>query len=558
MALNPDIQIKSRKLFQYITKKKKDVGSIYIYAIMSGLVQLSIPLGIQAIVSFVLGATMVTSLYLLIAFVVLGTFLAGFFRIRVMQIIEKIQQKIFVEYALAFAEKLPRINLTANKKYYLPELVNRFFDAPNLQKGISKILLEIPTALIQIVFGILLLSFYHPWFLLFGAMVVAIVILIFRFSMNSGIKSSVDESDRKYEVASWLEDIAGSVKTFKLNSRANTHLTGTDERVVNYLEARTSHFKVLLFQYWVIVGFKVVITLLMLGIGVYLLINQELNIGPFVAAEIVVLTILMAVEKLIKSLESYYDVITSLQKLEKVTGLEEELSAEIEMPPSDAGINIIFKDVMFRFSDQKPILTNLNFQIPANGITVIRGPLGVGKSLLLNMMAGFYEPVNGNILFDKVPLKNLDKSSFREVTGVYLEDMTVIKGSLLDNIILGRDHLGAQEVLELAEKWGMNDFSGRFTEGFLTILSETDTELSFSARKKILLLRAMLGHKRLLLLEDPIDGMNEEFAQNMISYLNNLKQKSTIVIVSENEALLRIADNVLILKDGTVISEHKD
>lgn len=555
MAQNTNAQFSSRKLFQYITKEKKDVGNIYIYAILSGLVQLSIPLGIQAIVSFVMGATMVTSLYILIAFVVLGTFLVGFFRIRVMQIIEKIQQKIFVEYALAFAEKLPRINLTASKKYYLPELVNRFFDAPNLQKGIAKILLEIPTALIQIVFGILLLSFYHPWFLVFGALVLMIVILIFRFSMNSGIQSSIEESDKKYEVLSWLEDIAGSVKTFKINSRANTHLTGTDNRVVDYLQHRTSHFKVLLFQYWTIVGFKVLITLLMLGIGVYLLVNQQLNIGAFIAAEIVVLTILTAVEKLIKSLESYYDVITSLTKLSKVTELAEERNADIELNPSDNGVEVVFKEVMFQFGDQKPILRNLNFSIPANSLTIIRGKLGAGKSLLLNMMAGFYEPANGSILFDKVPLKNLDKSSFRDMTGIYLKDMTVIKGSLLDNIILGRQNLDTQDVLALAEEWGIGDFSSQFTGGFLTILSETDTELSFSSRKKILLLRAMLGRKRLLLLEDPVDGMDAEFSQAMIRYLNRIKQDTTVVVVTENNALLEAADNIFSLKDGAVIQE---
>jgi ATP-binding cassette subfamily B protein len=555
VAQNTNVQFSSRKLFQYITKEKKDVGNIYIYAILSGLVQLSIPIGIQAIVSFVMGATMVTSLYILIGFVVLGTFLVGFFRIRVMQIIEKIQQKIFVEYALAFAEKLPRINLTASKKYYLPELVNRFFDAPNLQKAIAKLLLEIPTALIQIVFGILLLSFYHPWFLVFGAMVVMIVILIFRFSMNSGIQSSIEESDKKYEVVSWLEDIAGSVKTFKINSRANTHLTGTDNRVVDYLQHRTSHFKVLLFQYWTIVGFKVLITLLMLGIGVYLLVNQQLNIGAFIAAEIVVLTILTAVEKLIKSLESYYDVITSLTKLSKVTELAEERNADIELNPSKNGVEVAFKEVMFQFGDQKPILRNLNFSIPANSLTVIRGKLGAGKSLLLNMMAGFYEPANGSILFDKVPLKNLDKSSFRDMTGIYLKDMTVIKGSLLDNIILGRQNLDTQDVLALAEEWGIGDFSSQFTGGFLTVLSETDTELSFSSRKKILLLRAMLGRKRLLLLEDPVDGMNEEFSQAMIRYLNRIKEDTTIVVVTENTALLEAADSIFSLKDGAVIQE---
>lgn len=555
MAKNINTQFSSRKLFQYITKEKKDVGSIYMYAILSGLVQLSIPLGIQAIVSFVMGATMVTSLYLLIAFVVLGTFLAGFFRIRVMQIIEKIQQKIFVEYALAFAEKLPKINLTDTKKYYLPELVNRFFDAPNLQKGISKILLEIPTALIQIVFGIVLLSFYHPWFLVFGAMVLAIVILIFRFTMNSGVESSIQESDRKYEVVSWLEDIAGSVKTFKINSKANTHLSGTDSRVVSYLKYRTAHFKVLLFQYWAIVGFKVLITLLMLAIGTFLLINQELNIGAFIATEIVVLMMLTAVEKLIKSLESYYDVITSLTKLSKVTELAEEHTAEIEMNPSEDGIKILFSDVTFQFSDQKPILSNMNFDIQANTITVIKGKLGAGKSLLLNMMAGFYEPSAGSILFDQVPLKNLDKASFRNTTGLYLEDTPVIKGSLLDNLLLGRENLDTHDILKLAAELGMDDFPGRFTGGFLTQLSNTDTELSFSSKKRILLLRALLGKKRLLLLEDPVDGMDAVFTANMINYLKKIKAHTTIIIVSENPLLQGIADNVFHLKDGHIIRD---
>jgi len=553
MAKNTQTEFNSRKLFTYITKEKKDVASIYIYAILSGLVQLSIPLGIQAIVSYVMGATMVTSLYILIGFVVFGTFLAGFFRIRVMQIIEKIQQKLFVEYSLAFAEKLPKINLATTKKYYLPELVNRFFDVPNLQKGISKILLEIPTALIQIVFGIILLSFYHPWFLVFGALVFILVIVIFKFTSSSGIESSLKESDKKYEVASWLEDIAGSVKTFKINSKSDTHLKGTDNRVVSYLTHRTSHFKVLLLQYWTIVLFKVLITLLMLSIGTYLLINQELNIGAFVAAEIVVLTILTAVEKLIKSLESYYDVITSLTKLSKVTELPEENDSNIEIPASKDGMEIIFKDVSIHFNDQKPIINNINFEIPENSLTVIKGYLGSGKSLLLNMMAGFYEPTNGTILFDKVPLSNINKATFREQTGIYLEDMHIIKGTLLDNITLDKENYQTQDVLNLAEEWGIEDFSSQFTQGLLTQLSDTDTELSFSSRKKILLLRAMLGNKRLLLLEDPVDGMDQDFAQKMTAYLKKIKSQTTIVIVSENEQIVDAADHIFSVQNGSVI-----
>ena len=499
-----------------------------------------------------MGTTMVTSLYLLIAFVVVGTFLAGLFQIRVRQIIEKIQQKIFVEYALAFADKLPKVNLATTKKYYLPELANRFFDAPNLQKGISKLLLEIPTALIQILFGLLLLAFYHPLFLVFGAIILVMVLIIFKFTMHSGIASSLMESNKKYDVASWLEDIASSVKTFKINSKANAHFKETDDRVVSYLKHRTHHFNILLLQYWTVVGFKMLITLLMLAIGTYLLVNQELNVGAFIATEIVVLSILSSVEKLIKNIESYYDVITSLAKLSKVTDLPEEPTATLELDDSAQGMELLLKDVFFHFEDKKMLLKNLSFAIPKNSITVIHGHLGAGKSLLMNLLAGFYAPSNGTILFDSIPLGNLNKDSYRNLTGIYLEDMGVIKATLLDNIVLGRPSIGIEEVMKLSQEWGIAAMAADFSNGFETPLSDSDTELSFSSRKKILLLRAMLGHKRLLLLENPTEGLTEDFANKLTQYLVKMKQQTTIIIVSQSTDLFSIADQQFILTNGRI------
>lgn len=539
-------------LFKYVTKEKKDVTNIYFYAILNGLVQLSVPLGIQSIVSFVMGATMATSIYILIAFVVLGTWLVGYFRLKVMQIIEKIQQKIFVEFALAFAEKLPKLNLSATRKYYLPELVNRFFDTQNLQKGISKILLEIPTALIQILFGILLLSFYHPWFLVFGALVIICVIFIFRFTMESGIKSSIDESDKKYDVASWIEDIAASIKTFKLNSKTEIHVAETDNRLVNYLNDRTSHFRVLVIQYKTIIVFKVIITLVMLVIGTYLLVNQQLNIGAFIATEIVVLTIMAAVEKLIISLESYYDVIAALSKLNKVTDLPEEDLGAITLENQNSGFEIEFKEVNFAFNDYQMILENVNFKIAENSLNVITGSLGSGKSLLLNMMTGFYEPTSGRILFDKIPLKNVDKISLRNQIGMFLEDMTIIKGTVYENIVLGQTHISAEQILEASEQIGIEDLSSQFSNGFFTKISETDTEISFSSKKKIMLLRALVGERRLLILEDPLDGMDDAFKIKMREHLSNLKENTTVIVVSEDPEMIEIADQHLHIEEGTV------
>ncbi|WP_228448257.1 hypothetical protein [Chryseobacterium sp. CH25] len=127
-----------KRLLRYITKEKKDVTNIYFYAVLNGLVLLSVPLGIQSIVSFVMGATMTTSIYILIFFVVIGTWLAGYFRLKVIQIIEKIQQKIFVEFSIAIADKIPKVDLSYTRKYYLPELVNRFLISRIYKKVFQK------------------------------------------------------------------------------------------------------------------------------------------------------------------------------------------------------------------------------------------------------------------------------------------------------------------------------------------------------------------------------------------------------------------------------------
>ncbi len=543
------------KLLKYITQEKKDITNIYLYAILNGLVQLSVPLGIQSIISFVMGATMVTSIYILIFFVVLGTWLVGYFKVKVMQIIEKIQQKMFVEFSVAFADKIPKLDLLSAKKYYLPELVNRFFDTQNMQKGISKILLEIPTAMIQIIFGIVLLAFYHPWFLAFGLLVVIGIVLIFRFTMDSGVHSSIEESDKKYEAASWIEDLASSVKTFKVFASTNTHIKGIDQRAEEYLERRNEHFQVLMFQYKTIVGFKVVITLAMLAIGTYLLVNQKLNIGAFIATEIVVLSIMTAAEKLIKSLESYYDLIAAYAKLSKVTSFKEEDNGEVKLNAQGKGIGIELKNVGFSFNDQT-ILSNINCSIPENSLTVISGKLGAGKSLFLNMLAGFYGPTSGTIFFDKVPLQNIEKTHLREKMGLYLDDMKIIHASVLDNILIKKDENCLEDVLALSEKIGIENVSSLFSSGFYTEISETDTEISFSSKKKILLLRALMGNKRLLIMEDPVDGLDENIKSKLIHYFNDIKKQTTIVLVSQDESLQSIADQHFCLDNGTLITQQ--
>ena len=153
-----------RGILDVIRPEKNDIYSIYFYSILNGLIQLSLPIGIQAIITFIQGGRLSVSLVVLITIVVVGVLLAGMTSVNQMRLIEKIQQKMFVRYAFDYSERITRIDQQKAENKNLPELLNRFFDVASLQKSISKLLLDIPAASIQIIFGLLLLSFYHYFF----------------------------------------------------------------------------------------------------------------------------------------------------------------------------------------------------------------------------------------------------------------------------------------------------------------------------------------------------------------------------------------------------------
>ena len=494
-----------KKLIDLIRLERKEIYDIYFYAILSGLIQLSLPLGIQAILGFVLGATMVTSVYVLIFIIIFGVFLLGYMQINQMKIIEKIQQKIFVRYAFAFAETIPNFNLKDIDKYYLPEKINRFFETINVQKGISKLLLDIPTAVIQIAFGLILLSFYHPFFILFSFVLISTTFLIFKLTSKKGLETSIAESQYKYKVVAWLEEMGRVIKSLKYSQGTNINLIKTDEKLLNYISARTSHFQVLLIQFKSLVFFKVAITALMLILGSYLLFNQKINIGQFVAAEIIILSLINSLEKLIISLENIYDVVTGLHKLNSVLEIEIEKNGSVDLNTKE--LNIVLSDVGFSYNANQKVFKNLSLHFPANSITCISGEENSGKSTLLKLITGAYKYNSGLITMNNIPLQNYTLQSLRRQTGVLLYEQDLFEGTLFDNITLGRTDITIESILELTKTLGFENFISIFPKSFQSHIDPLGNTLPTSIKKKILLLRTLIHNPLLLIMEEPWVGL---------------------------------------------------
>ncbi len=542
-----------RKFLDILKHEKDEIYSIYFYSILSGLVQLSLPLGIQSIISFVLGGAISTSLVLLIVLVILGVFIAGLLQVNQMKLIEKIQQQLFVRYSFQYAYSIPNFNLKDVDNYYLPELVNRFFDTISLQKSISKLLLDIPAATIQILFGLILLSFYHPVFILFGLSLIIVLYLILRVSGNRGLQTSMEESDFKYKMLGYLEELARVITSFKFSRNNSLHLDKTDEYVSGYLKARTAHFKILLFQYWTLIVFKVLITSAMLIVGAYLLIDQQINIGQFIAAEIVILLVINSVEKLIINLDKVYDVMTSVEKITKVTEKPLENNGQ-RILDTQKGISIAAQNLTFGYEGPRPVLKDVSFAIPAGTKVAIQGKFGAGKSTLLKLLSGAYPDFEGSLLLNSVPIAEYDLNSIRQNTGIMLHFQELFEGTLEENITMGEQDIPFEQLDELSEVVGLKDFILANKSGYKLRLQPMGQHLSARIIKKILLMRALVNKPKLLLLEEPWLGLEEQYAIQIKDYLLSDMNTSTLLVVTSDEDFGKNCDIILTFEDGQIVN----
>ncbi len=540
------------KLISILKYEKKEIYSVYIYAIFSGLVQLSLPLGIQSIISFVMGGAISTSLVLLIAFVISGVIVSGLLRVNQMKITERIQQQIFTRYSLQYAHTIPRLNLQDVNNYYLPELTNRFFDAVTLQKSISKLVLDIPAISIQIIFGLTLLSFYHPVFIFFGLLLLSILLAILRYTGNRGLHTSLVVSDYKYKIAAYMQEMARLVFNLKFRRDKEMHIRQTDKYVSGYLRARTEHFSILLFQYWTLIIFKVVIVSAMLIVGSYLLVNQQLNIGQFIAAEIVIMSIVESVEKLIVNLDKVYDTFTALEKVNKVLDKEKDTDGNTVFTQYHKGPNIRLRNVSFSFPGDRLILDDVSLEVKSGENVCITGPNGSGKSTLLKLVSGAFITTSGSIFVNDTPIANYELFSLRNAMGILTGGQDIFEGTIRNNICMGANNIPDEQLYALAQVVGLKPFVEECQRGFEHVLKPSGQHLPGRTIKKILLMRALIHKSPLLLLEEPWLGLEPEYERSIKEYLLHHMQHATVIVVTNDTEFAGKCSKTVTLNAGTV------
>ncbi len=536
------------RLWSLLSKYKIELRQIYFYALFIGIVNLTLPLGIQAIINFLQTGELTSTWIILVGFVLVGILVTGFLQVLQLRIVENIQQDLFARSAFEFAYRLPNISFIQLDKIHAPELVNRFFDTITIQKGLPKILIDFSLAIFQIVFGLILLAIYSPYFILLGLALAFILWLIFKFTGPKGVKTSLKESKYKYQLAHWLEEIARGIRSFKIYANNKFHLNKTDNIVGEYLLSRENHFQVLISQFRLFIGFKVIVAAGLLLLGGYLVFQERMNIGQFVAAEIIIILIINSVEKVLRIIDTIYDVLTALDKIGYVTDLKLDVNNGKAMVDSNQGLSLKATELVFGFTEEKnKIINDLSFEIKANEKVVLTGESGSGKSLLLKILAGIHDLDDGELYVNGIPFSNYRREELFDVLGVSFPINQIFEGTLKENILLGRS-IDDQEILAILKLLKLDDFLIHQPHGIDSMVLTGGKRLPRSIIQKLLVARIIINKPKLLLMEDPLQFIEVEEKKRIIDYIMDKNQNWTVIVVSDFHYWIEKCDKIIELR----------
>ena len=525
------------------------------YTFMTGLLSLAVPLAAQALVNTIAAGMFIQPLVILTALLFSGLVITGILRVLKLSLVETIQQQTFAEVALKLGRRIPRIEHEVLSDEYMPELVNRFFDVMTIQKSWAKILLDVPAAFLQVAVGLLLMAFYSPILLAFDIVICFCLIFIVFGLGRGGVRTSIEESDEKYRVAEWLEELARCETSFKMCSIPTYLMKKTDLLVANYIKARRHHFSVILRQALGSYAFQAFASAGILGIGGFLVIERQLTLGQLVAAEIIVVVVLSAVEKLIRSIEVYFDLVTGLHKVGHVIDLPTERHQGIDIDWHEEGLEVGVKGIHFNYTSQKELFNELSFNVESGERFALVGKSGCGKSTLAALISRLQSPSHGSIQLNEIDVKDISLKNLRKHVALVSDANEIFEGTIEENISLGRDFVSYTDVNWALTVTQLDQDIVDFPDGLNTLLVSSGRNLSRGQMQRILIARAIVERPQLLILDEAFTGIDESRKLTIMRSIFDESNNWTVINISHDIQTILECDSVSVLDDKQIVEK---
>ncbi|MEK9825103.1 MAG: ATP-binding cassette domain-containing protein, partial [Methylotenera sp.] len=386
------------------------------------------------------------------------------------------------------------------------ELVNRFFDISNVQKAAATMLTVGLTAFLQGLIGSLILIFYSINFAIVVLVMLAVLAFIIFVLGKNAEATAIEESKVKYATAAWLESIARNFYLFKFYNGLQRSKTITHDYITNYLDKRSQHFRVLLLQNIGSIVLYAAAGTAMLALGGALVIQGQINLGQFVAAELIIFGVLSAYVRFIGKLEYFYDMLAALDKIGVLDDLPQEQVGlhKLDVPQLDS---VAAFELGFNYSSRIQPIKDLSFELKRGESLAILGASGSGKSTLIGLITALRSPSAGHVEFNGNDLRQLDQTQVRAHIGLAAK-IEFIEHSILENIRLNRSDISLSKINTVLHDLGLLADFQNLEAGIDTVLTAFGAPLSTTQQQRLMLARAIVAQPDLLIIDGLLDNLS--------------------------------------------------
>jgi putative ABC transport system ATP-binding protein len=534
------------RIFNLIRMESSDIKLLTIYSLTIVVLSLVVPVGTQSLINILSFGAMYQPIFVLTVFVTVLLGLAGFLKVLQTEVAEILQQRLFVRLVSETKDRLLRVKNDILEKKNIEEIVNYFLDISIIQKSATVLLIDGLSVIIEFFVGVLVLLIYHPLFLVLDiALFISIFFIIFRILGRRGSETSIAESKAKHKIVNWFEELASNSKIFKSSTMHHYASERTELLSRIYIESRNSHYKVLIKQIAALTTVKALGMGFVLGIGSYLVIQGELSLGQLIAAEIIVSKILSSFSNFGKHLESYFDLVASIDKVGSLLNIPIESSGDVSFENSSKGIHLKFNKFEAQDSYGKKIF------IP--NLEIKRGTkIGIHSSdpdkcdLFMKSIYGLASEINGSLLINgKYSIQELNLPIWRDSIA-YLSDDHLFSGNIYENIKSGRADIDQEKTREALEKVGtLNTLLENFQNGILTQITSSGFPIRKNDLFRINLAKSIGLTPDLLLIDRIFNTLQREEKDLLKSIIHSEFKDTTVIIISQHKEFINICDKVI-------------
>lgn len=540
----------------FLRQEWRDLLLLCVYALLMGALFLAVPLATEMVVNAVTTGLLLQPLLLTCGVLLAGLVLAGWFRVAQMSIVEYVQRRVFVRLSMQLAQHCTQLDLKGLANDSPPELMNRFFDTLTVQKGLAKLLGDAPVGVLQIAFGLLLLSLYSPWLWIFVVLFLLGVVVVVLLGVGA-LQTSYAESSSKYRMAQWLQDLAHGVLAIKFwDKPVATTLEKTNTLANSYLGHRADHFKVLLRQAWGNYIFEALAVVGVLLVGGWLVGQQQLTLGQLVAAEILVVAILSALDKLVQSAEVYYDLMVGFAKINTVLAYPTQGTEGVLLRPQhavDRGFSVTLADVSFAYGPTMTVIAHAQGSIAAGDRVALIGRSGAGKTTLGLLAAGFLTPARGHVLMNGQDVRDILPSELQHHVAWVGESNAIFAGTIRENLLMGR-HIAPAHLDSVLAMTVLDHDLATFPAGLDHPLTSLGRNVSLGQRQRIALARALLGNPHLLCCDEALSGMDDATRGFILEGLIRPEHPWTLLMMTQGALTIAKLSTAIVLDAGRVVA----